>query len=481
MRKILFAASECAPFVKTGGLGDVIASLPKYISGPETDVRVILPYYSFIDSKLKKGMKKTASYEVDLFGCRKEAEIYELVRGGVRHYFIASEGSFDGDIPYQGEPGDIDRFAFFCKAVLSALPVLDFAPDIIHCHDWQTGLIPPYIRTLSKSNPFYSGVKTILTIHNLRFQGMWDKEYVRLITGLEDSYFSDECMGFYDKAGFLKGGIACADYVTTVSETYAKEIRTPFFGEGLDGILCSRTDHLAGIVNGIDYDVFDPATDKRIAQNYSVEDFRKKKGKNKRVLQTELGLDKNPKAMMIGVISRLTDQKGIDLIAYMMDELCSDAIQLVILGTGEERYESMFRHYAWKYPGKVSANAMYSEDLSHRIYAASDAFLMPSLFEPCGLSQLMAMRYGAVPIVRETGGLRDTVQAYNEYEHTGTGFSFANYNAHEMLGTIRYAERIFYDYKRDWNKITERAMNMDYSWNASAKKYQALYDRLTEE
>ncbi len=269
-----------------------------------------------------------------------------------------------------------------------------------------------------------------------------------------------------------------ADAITTVSDTYAEEIKTSFYGEGLNGLLQARSGDLRGIVNGIDYDDFNPETDKYIDHNYNSVNFRKEKIKNKRALQAELGLEQDDKKMLIGIVSRLTDQKGFDLIDYMMDELCQDAVQIVVLGTGEERYENMFRHFDWKYNNKVSANIFYSEALSHKIYASSDAFLMPSLFEPCGLSQLMALRYGTVPIVRETGGLKDTVQPYNEYENTGTGFSFTNYNAHEMLASIRYAERIYYDKKREWNKIVDRGMAVDFSWEVSAKKYQEMYDWL---
>ena len=269
-----------------------------------------------------------------------------------------------------------------------------------------------------------------------------------------------------------------ADRVTTVSKSYVDEIKTPFYGEKLDGLMNARSNVLTGIVNGIDYEEFNPATDPLIARNYTVDTFRREKIKNKMALQEELGLERDHKKMMIGIVSRLTDQKGFDLINRVMDELCHDAIQIVVLGTGEEKYENMFRHFAWKYNGNVSANIYYSEPMSHRIYASCDAFLMPSLFEPCGLSQLMSLRYGTVPIVRETGGLKDTVEPYNEFEKTGTGFSFANYNAHEMMSTVRYAEQIYYDKKRDWNKIVERGMKQDFSWNHSAREYEALYDSM---
>ena len=317
-----------------------------------------------------------------------------------------------------------------------------------------------------------------MTIHNLKFQGIWDKKTIQDITGLPDYYFTADKLEAYKDANYLKGGIVYADRVTTVSRSYAEEIKTEFYGERLDGLMNARANCLSGIVNGIDYDIYNPKTDKMIAKKYSVDTFRRDKKKNKLALQEELGLEVDDKKMMIGIVSRLTDQKGFDLIAYIIDELCQDDIQLVVLGTGEERYENMFRHFAWKYDKKVSANIYYSEEMSHKVYASCDAFLMPSLFEPCGLSQLMSLRYGTVPIVRETGGLRDTVEPYNEFEKTGTGFSFSNYNAHEMLGIIRYAEKIYYERKRDWNKIAERGMKKDFSWKNSAKQYEALYEEM---
>ena len=320
-----------------------------------------------------------------------------------------------------------------------------------------------------------------MTIHNLKFQGVWDVKTIQRFSELPDYYFTPDKLEAYKDGNMLKGGLVFADAITTVSNTYADEIKTPFYGEGLDGLMRARSNSLRGILNGIDYDEFNPETDTMIAQNYNARTFRKEKAKNKKELQAQLGLVQDEKKFMIGIVSRLTDQKGFDLIQFAMDEICSDDVQLVILGTGDEKYENMFRHYDWKYNDRVSANIYYSEEMSHKIYAACDAFLMPSLFEPCGLSQLMALRYGTVPIVRETGGLKDTVWPYNEYEGTGTGFSFANYNAHEMLNTIRYAERIYYDKKRDWNKIVERAMNKDFSWKNSARQYEELYKSLISE
>lgn len=478
MKQILFAASESVPFIKTGGLADVVGSLPKYFDEEEYDVRVMLPKYMCMKEMWKEKLTYRTHFYMDLNWRTEYVGILELEHEGITFYFIDNEYYFSGFTPYGDSYADIEKFAFFSKAVLSALPVIGFSPDIIHCHDWQTGLIPVYLDNFRYGNEYYRGMKTIMTIHNLKFQGTWDTKRVQDITGLPPYYFVPDKLEAYKDANFLKGGIVYADRITTVSNSYAEEIKMPFYGEKLDGLMNARAGSLSGIVNGIDYEEYDPLTDVHLAKNYSTDTFRKEKIKNKTALQQELGLSVDQRVMMIGIVSRLTDQKGFDLIHYAMDELCQDAVQLVILGTGEERYENMFRHFAWKYPDRVSANIYYSEPMSHKIYASCDAFLMPSLFEPCGLSQLMSLRYGTIPIVRETGGLKDTVESYNEFEKTGTGFSFMNYNAHEMLDTVRYAERIYYDKKRDWNKIVERAMQQDFSWKNSAKQYEQLYDSI---
>lgn len=478
MKKILFAASESIPFVKTGGLADVIGSLPKYFDKEAYDVRVILPKYGFIKEEFKDQMKYRTHFYMDLFWRSHYVGIFELEFEGILFYFIDNEYYFSGAWPYEDAKWDIEKFTFFSKAVLAVLPVIDFQPDILHCHDWQTGLIPVYKDASFSENEFFVNMKTIMTIHNLAFQGRWDIATVKRITGLPGEYFSPDKLEFYKDANLLKGGMVYADYITTVSDTYAEEITTPFYGEGLDGLLQAKSNKLVGIVNGIDYREYNPETDPMIFKNYNSINFRKEKIKNKKALQEELGLEKNEKKFMIGIVSRLTDQKGLDLVECVMEDICTDDLQFVILGTGQERYEDLFKHYAWKYGDKVSANIFYSEVMSHKIYAACDAFLMPSLFEPCGLSQLMSLRYGTVPIIRETGGLKDTVIPYNEYESTGTGFSFANYNAHDMLNTIRYAEHIYYNKKREWNKLIDRGMAADFSWNSSAKKYQDLYNKI---
>lgn len=479
MKNILFVASEGVPFIKTGGLADVVGSLPKYVDKEYFDIRVMLPKYTCISQNMRDLMKYKTHFYMDFNWKNEYVGILEAVVDGVTYYFIDNESYFNGFKPYSNNVyEDIEKFSFFSKAALSAMPLLDFRPDIVHCHDWQTGLIPVYLHERFQGNDFFRGMKSIMTIHNLKFQGKWDIRSIKDLTGLPDFYFTPDKLECYKDANLLKGGLVFADAITTVSDTYAEEIKCAFYGEGLDGLMRARSGDLRGIVNGIDYEEYNPETDKFIEYQYNAVNFRKEKVKNKRALQKELGLAEDDRKMMIGVVSRLTDQKGFDLIAYVMDELCQDDIQLVVLGTGEEQYENMFRHFDWKYNNKVSANIYYSEAMSHKIYASCDAFLMPSLFEPCGLSQLMALRYGTVPIVRETGGLKDTVEAYNEYESKGTGFSFCNYNAHEMLGSIRYAERIYYDKKREWNKIIDRAMAADFSWHVSARKYQEMYDWL---
>lgn len=478
MKNILFVASECVPFVKTGGLADVVGSLPKYFNKKEFDVRVMIPKYACIPHEWKQKMTYKTHFYLDLAWRRQYVGVLEAEYEGIKFYFIDNEFYFSGPKPYGYIHEDIEKFAFFCKAALSALPSIGFRPDIIHCHDWQTGLIPVYLHDMFMANPFYHGIKTIMTIHNLKFQGKWNLKKTMDITGINPSFFTSDKLEAYGDANFLKGGLVYADMITTVSNSYAEEIKMPFYGEGLDGLMRARSNSLVGILNGLDYNEYNPETDPYIFKNYNAKTYRKEKVKNKRGLQRELGLREDDKIFMIGIVSRLTDQKGLDLVDYVIEEICAPDTQLVVLGTGDEKYEHLFRHFEWKYRDRVSASIYYSNHRSHKIYAACDAFLMPSLFEPCGLSQLMSLRYGTVPIVRETGGLKDTVQPYNEFESTGTGFSFANYNAHEMLNTVRYAKDVYYNRRREWNKLIDRGMAMDFSWNNSALKYEDLYRRL---
>lgn len=476
--KILFASSEAAPFVKTGGLGDVAGSLPNALNEKGIDCRVILPLYRCIPGQYKEQMKYINHIYIDMGWRKQYCGVFEMKLNNCTYYFVDNEYYFNGDKPYDYIHLDCEKFIFFSKAVLSLLPTLDFHPDVIHCNDWQTGAIPVFLDTFH-DNPFYDGIKTVMTIHNLRFQGRWDLKGIKDVMGISDYYFTDDKLEYYKDANLLKGGLVYADKITTVSETYAEEIKTLERGEGLNGLLSARSAQLMGIVNGISYDEWNPATDNNLSQNYSIRNVASKKKLNKTYLQQQLNLPVDENKFMIGIVSRLTDQKGFDIIDAAMERLCAGGAQIVVLGTGEERYENMFRHYAWKYPDRVSANIYFSSERSHLIYGACDAFLMPSAFEPCGLSQLIALRYGTLPIVRETGGLKDTVVPYNEYTGEGTGFSFANYSADDMMHVVDYAMNIYYNNREQWNGIVKNAMKADFSWDVSAQKYIAMYRDLT--
>ncbi len=483
MKKILFVASECVPFIKTGGLADVCGALPKEFDKKYWDVRVVIPNYSCIPVKYREQFEYVTHFYMSAgnYIQNKYVGVLKYELDGVTYYFIDNQEYFTCNTPYGDIRYDIEKFVFFDKAVLSMLPLIDFRPDIIHCHDWETGLVPVYLKNEFAAGSFFQGIKSIITIHNLKFQGVWDAETMQGLTGFPSDLFTPDKLEFKKDANMLKGGLVYADYITTVSDTYANEIQTDYYGEGLNGLLSARHFDMQGIVNGIDYNAYNPETDEKIYCHYNAENFRKNKSVNKTKLQEELGLAVDKKKYMIGLISRLTDQKGLDLINYVMDRLVDDYTQLVVIGTGDPQYENMFRHYAWKYPDRVSANICYSDDLAHKLYAAADAFLMPSRFEPCGLTQLISFRYGTVPIVRETGGLKDTVKPFNEYENTGDGFSFTNYNADEMLDIINYSKHIYYDRKRQWNQMIDRGMANDFSWNASKFRYEGLYNYLIGE
>lgn len=485
MKNILFASSECVPFVKTGGLADVVGALPKYLNPKQFDVRVVLPYYSIIPEKYKKDFKFTHVFYMDYtanHANRQHVAILEYNYGGIKFYFIDNEYYFkcEGNSPYTDDlRWDIERFTFFDKAVLAAMPVIGFHPDIIHCHDWQTGFIPVFLHSTFATHPFYNNTKTIMTIHNLRFQGIWSRDAVKYYTDLPDYMFTPDKLEYKNDANMLKGGLVYADYITTVSESYAEEIKTPEYGEGLDGLLRARSFSLRGIVNGIDYQVYNPESDQKIPFRYNINNVRDVKTQNKLSLQEKLGLPKDQSKFMIAIISRLTDQKGLDLIDRVADRITDPFTQLVVIGTGERRYEDMFRYYQGKYPDRVSANILYSDALAHELYAAADMMLVPSRFEPCGLTQLISLRYGTVPLVRETGGLKDTVEAYNEYSESGTGFSFTNYNAEDMLNVINYAKSVYFDKPDSWGGIISRGMQKDFSWGSSALQYEGMYNWLT--
>ncbi len=480
MKKILYAASECFPFVKTGGLADVVGALPKEFDKQYWDIRVVLPNYTCIPPKYRDHFQFVTNFNMSCgpYIGEKYVGVMEYEFFGIHFYFIDNLEYFECFYPYGDTRYDMEKFTFFDKAVLSMLPVIDFQPDLIHCHDWQTGLIPVYLKNEFQGNPFFWGMKSMMTIHNLKFQGVWDVETMQGLSGLSRDLFTPDKLEFNKAGNMLKGGLVYADYITTVSPTYAQEIQTPYYGEGLDGLMYSRRLDMMGIVNGIDDVTYDPSTDMSIFRQYNVNTFKESKRYNKEKLQEELELAVDGEKYMIGLVSRLTDQKGLDLINYCIEGIVDDNTQLVVIGTGESRYENMFRHFAWKYPDRISANICYNDDMARKLYAAADAFLMPSQFEPCGLTQLISYRYGTIPIVRETGGLKDTVEPYNEYEKTGDGFSFKNYNGDELLNIVNYSKYIYFTKRAAWDKMVAEDMKKDYSWRSSKGKYEELYNYL---
>ncbi|PZE21884.1 glycogen synthase GlgA [Paenibacillus xerothermodurans] len=474
--KVLLAASEAVPFVKTGGLADVIGSLPKELAKQGQDVRVMLPKYEGIPAHYTEQMERVAEFTLQMGWRQLYCGILKLVHEGIIFYFVDNEYYYRRSGCY-GYGDDSERFAFFCRAVLDSLPHIDFMPDVIHCHDWQAGMIPVLYRAHFSWQPHYANIKTIMTIHNLKYQGVFSKEQFKDYFALGDEHLGGYALEMYGGASFMKGGLVYSDVITTVSPTYAEEIQTPYYGEYLDGLLRSQRHRMCGILNGIDYAEMDPMTDPHLEINYR--DSHTKKQLNKVKLQERLGLPINKDVPMIALVTRLVDQKGLALVDRMIEELLRMDVQWVILGTGEHRYEQLFRWAADAFPDKVSANIMFDEGLARQIYASSDMFLMPSQFEPCGIGQLIAMRYRSVPIVRETGGLKDTVMPYDEATGEGTGFSFANYNAHDMLYTIERAVA-FYHSPSDWSRILANIKRKDFSWRKSASQYAALYNQLVK-
>jgi starch synthase len=474
--KILFAVSECIPFIKSGGLADVAGSLPKELIDQGTDVRVILPNYGSIHQKYKQQMRKIADFTVKVGWRNQYCGILELKLNGVTYYFVDNEYYFKRDGLY-GYFDDGERFSFFNRAVLDAIAHLNFSPDIIHCHDWHTGMIPFLYRVEYYRKPGYEFIRTIFTIHNLLFQGIFPKETLDDLLGINSKYFNQDQLEFFGNVNFMKAGLVSADIITTVSPTYLTEIQTAYFGEKLDGLLRKRQSDLKGILNGIDDEFYNPVNDTYIHQNYDAQSLDLKL-ENKRFIQKSLGLIENDEIPLLVMITRLTKQKGLDLVKAVFHEMMADGIQMVVLGTGDLEFESFFREMSHKYPNQVRVQIGFNEEWAHQLYAGSDLFLMPSKFEPCGLGQLIAMKYGSIPIVRETGGLNDTVQAYDEWLDKGNGFSFANFNAHDMLYTIRRSLS-FYHYKKPiWRKLVKTTMEMDYSWAQSAFQYNGLYSEL---
>lgn len=474
--QIVFASAECAPFVKTGGLGDVAGSLPAALVRAGAEVIVMVPKYATIKDQYKAQMEHFSDFYVSLGWRNEYCGLEKLEHDGVTYMFIDNERYFARDYPY-GFFDDGERFAFFSKAITESLQHLPagFECDILHCNDWQTALAPVFLREFYQGLPLYDRVKTVFSIHNVAFQGQFSDTVMEDILGVAhipaaaSQLRCDAC-----SINYMLGALRYADAITTVSPTYANEIQTPEFGEGLDGVLRERSYALQGILNGIDVAGFDPATDKRIAANYTVED-RSGKAVCKAKLQEELGLEVRDDRPLMVMVTRLTRQKGMDLVMYALDRILAGGVQVAVLGTGDRDYEDGLRYFQDKYPGTMAARIEFDPALSQRMYAAADMFLMPSKFEPCGLSQIIAMRYGTLPIVRETGGLKDTVQPYNEFTGEGTGFSFSNFNGDEMGDAVFRAARLFWDNREAWNQLVTQAMSQDFSWTRSADKYLDLY------
>lgn len=474
--QIVFASAECAPFVKTGGLGDVAGSLPAALVRAGAEVIVMVPKYATIKDEYKAQMEHFSDFYVSLGWRNEYCGLEKLEHDGVTYMFIDNERYFARDYPY-GFFDDGERFAFFSKAITESLQHLPagFECDILHCNDWQTALAPVFLREFYQGLPLYDRVKTVFSIHNVAFQGQFSDTVMEDILGVAhipaaaSQLRCDAC-----SINYMLGALRYADAITTVSPTYANEIQTPEFGEGLDGVLRERSYALQGILNGIDVAGFDPATDKRIAANYTVED-RSGKAVCKAKLQEELGLEVRDDRPLMVMVTRLTSQKGMDLVMYALDRILAGGVQVAVLGTGDRDYEDGLRYFQDKYPGTMAARIEFDPALSQRMYAAADMFLMPSKFEPCGLSQIIAMRYGTLPIVRETGGLKDTVQPYNEFTGEGTGFSFSNFNGDEMGDAVFRAARLFWDNRDAWNQLVTQAMSQDFSWTRSADKYLDLY------
>ncbi len=473
--KVLFAASEAVPFIKTGGLADVAGSLPPALKGHRVDIRVVMPLYSSIKEEYKSEMTKIAEFDVDLGWRRQYVGVHSLTHNGVVHYFLDNEFYFKRHGLY-GYYDDGERFTWFAKAATLLGKHVDFKPDVIHSNDWHSALINLYVKDFALGDDWFHDIKTVYTIHNLKYQGTFNPVMLGEIMGVSQDYFHEDGLKFFDSVNFLKAGIVYSDAITTVSESYADEMKHPYFGEYMDGIIRKHEHKLSGILNGIDYNEYNPGKDPHIAVNYDLRSVKRKK-ENKTALQEKFGLPVDKDKPMIAMVSRLVDMKGLDLVAHIFDELLSDDLQFVVLGTGDKKYEDMFRYFQDKYPDKVSARIYFNESEAHEIYASADMFLMPSKFEPCGISQMISLRYGTVPIVREVGGLKDTVINFDKATGEGNGFTFENYNAHDMLFKIREALETYQD-NDVWREIIKNGMKSKNDWSESSKKYKSLYESL---
>ena len=475
--KILYIASEATPFIKTGGLADVAGSFPKALKENGCDIRVVLPLYSSIPHDFKSKMKNIGYFYVELGWRRQYAGVLSYEHEGVTYYFIDNEYYFKRYNIY-GELDDHERFIFFSKAATILPKYLYFKPDIIHSNDWHTGLVPLFIKDFARGDGFYREIKSVFTIHNLKYQGVFSDSVLGDVAGLSREYYNEFGLKYFDKINLMKAGIVYSDKLTTVSKTYAQEIKNSYFGEGLEDTLRSQEYKLSGIVNGIDYKLYNPSTDKNIEKNYSKDNIEDKV-QNKKALHKLYNLPLREDVPVIAMVSRLVAMKGLDLVSYILDELLQGDIQFILLGTGDRDYENMFNYFQVKYPEKVASRIYFNEKESHLAYAGSDMLIMPSMSEPCGLSQLIALRYGTIPIVHEVGGLKDTVIPYNQYTGEGNGFSFANFNAHEFLFTINKALDL-YGNKDKWNSLIIQAMESKNDWDKSSKEYMKLYSKLVD-
>ena len=475
--KILFAASEVAPFIKTGGLADVAGSLPQALAKEGHEVKVILPLYEGINGDWRSQMTFVKYFNVTLSWRQVYCGIFSLEREGVTYWFVDNEYYFKRWQMY-GPFDDCERFAYFSRAIIETPGQLDWAPDIIHCNDWQTALVPVYLLEEKYRIPQLAGTKTVFTIHNIEYQGRYGDQVLEDVIGLDRSYFNEGMLAYHRDVNLMKGAIMASSFVTTVSPTYAQELRTPFYAHGLDGVINQQSGKLQGILNGIDTQLYDPAANPGLACNYTFKTLDKGKAACKQALQQAVGLQENPDVPIIAFVSRLVGHKGFSLVTDALHEMMALNIQMVVLGTGDWQYEEAFRHAQSQYPGRFAAQLTYSAPLSTMIYAGADLFLMPSVSEPCGLSQMIAMRFGTIPVVRETGGLKDTVTPYNKFDGTGRGFTFSNISAGDMLWVLREAVDLYHNNKKAWRGLQKESMSADFSWTNSAKQYLDIYQRI---
>lgn len=474
---ILYVTSEAVPFCKTGGLADVAGSLPQSLAANGDRVSVILPLYQSVADAWRDRLHFERYTYVRLAWRSLYCGLFSYERQGVTWYFVDNEQYFKRPELY-GYYDDGERFAFFCRAVTELLPLLPEKPDVVHCNDWQTALVPIYIRDEAVREEFYKSVRTVITVHNIEYQGRYGDQVLEDVIGLDRSYLNEGMLGYYKDVNLMKGAIMASNFVTTVSPTYAQELRLPFYAHGLAGVINEQSGKLQGILNGIDTQLYDPAATSGLAANFSARSLVKGKAECKLALQRAVGLEENADVPIIACISRLVGHKGFSLVTDALHEIMAMNVQMVVLGTGDWQYEAAFREAQVQYPGRFSAQITYSAPLSTAIYAGADLFLMPSVSEPCGLSQMIAMRYGTVPVVRETGGLKDTVTPYNKFEGTGRGFTFSDINAHDMVWVLREAVDLYFNNKKAWRGIQKEDMTADFSWNSSARQYLEIYQRI---